>query len=792
MKKTIHVVANAHLDPVWLWDWKEGLNEGVRTSRTMVKLLDDYPELRFNRGEAMIYEYIQDNDPALFARIKELFLAGRWGIVGGNAIQPDMNMPETASMVRQFRYGTSYFHKEFGYDVRTAWAADSFGHSGCLPDILNHAGMTRFSSWRPLVALLKLPAETFWWESAGGGRLLTTRLDIGWYGANRDEMSSRLDKVLEVHANRSNRNIVIGCGLGDHGGGTTRRQIDDILRWRDAHPEIEVRFSTFDQYFDAVEAEIAEGTLEVPVYKGELNFSHRGCYSSMQDVKRQYRRNEAGVRLADRICAFADETGRVGGNSAVDEWRSVLFNGFHDILPGSSIEDALEQEVDQMRGAVYSASKRGFKALVDLSRRVNVSVPEAAYDAPEMAPVFVYNPQPRAYQGLVELETGLDYRPLPQYGGKDCVELLDENDAPIRFQQIGTANNFYGEALWRARVVAPLEIPAFGWKVVKFGVSDAPRRAEAVEAGAVKALAGTTLSNGTLTISTKLGDRSVVIRQEGRPDVCLSVATYEDRGGSWGSGDSPSAVKCQDLIEVWEVTVAKIVESGPERGSLFVEFTGRRSSVILHLKLGRGASRFDGEVRLLWNERGSRVKLRMTGGTSAIYDVPGGEMERGEVGLVPGIRYVKMQGDVSYGLATNGGYGYDLHQGMFAWTLERCSLYSTSGFNGPLDCPERPVERGEFKMHFAWDSDVSAAPALADALEFPPQWFLTWPHEGELPGCGTLNPMDLPEGVDLVDVDVRDGGVEIVLQNRTSESITVSPFGTAVQLPPWKLVDVRR
>jgi hypothetical protein len=144
-----HLIANAHLDPVWLWDWREGMTEGLTTVRTILDLMDERPEMTFIRGEAAIYRHIEKRDPETFERIRRQVEAGRWDVVGGTHIQPDTNLPATETLARQFLSAQTYFRSRFGRVPRIAWAADSFGHSAGLPEILTQAGMTGFAFTRP-------------------------------------------------------------------------------------------------------------------------------------------------------------------------------------------------------------------------------------------------------------------------------------------------------------------------------------------------------------------------------------------------------------------------------------------------------------------------------------------------------------------------------------------------------------------------------------------------------------------------------------------------------------------
>src|SRR4051794_13855684 len=142
---TFHLIPNAHLDPVWLWDWREGLNEGIVTCRTILDLMDEHKDLTFIRGESKIYEHIEENDPETFKRIAKYVKAGRWDVVGGSVIQPDTNLTGTETLARHFMRGKRYFRDRFNVDVTVAWAADSFGHAEGLPEILAAAGMKGFA-----------------------------------------------------------------------------------------------------------------------------------------------------------------------------------------------------------------------------------------------------------------------------------------------------------------------------------------------------------------------------------------------------------------------------------------------------------------------------------------------------------------------------------------------------------------------------------------------------------------------------------------------------------------------
>ena len=236
MKKTIHLIGNAHLDPVWLWDRREGLNEGITTVRTMLDLMDEFPEMTFIRGESAIYQHVEKYDPHTFARIKKMVKAGRWDVVGGTFIQPDTNLPCAETLVRQYAHGQRYFKSRFGKAVTAGWQADSFGHTAGLPEILAASGINFFAFSRPSYKVVTLAEHAFWWVGDGGARILAQRAPTVSYQNERYNMLELLDEVMKVHAASRLENIPCFYGLGNHGGGPSRRHLLEIRDWAAKHP----------------------------------------------------------------------------------------------------------------------------------------------------------------------------------------------------------------------------------------------------------------------------------------------------------------------------------------------------------------------------------------------------------------------------------------------------------------------------------------------------------------------------------------------------------------------------
>ncbi|MBN1565672.1 MAG: alpha-mannosidase [Anaerolineae bacterium] len=391
-KPIVHLICNAHLDPVWKWPWEEGAREAVSTFRTAADLLEEFPEFVFNHNESLLYEWVEEYDPILFRRIRALVKAGRWHISGGWYLQPDCNIPGGETLVRCILEGRRYFAEKFGVRPTVAYNFDSFGHSSGLPQVLQQSGFDLYLHCRPHELQLDLPAPLYRWRGVDGTEILAIRPSMVWYctpngyqvtsGKIRDDALDQARTGIAM-ARETGRDMLIPWGLGDHGGGATR---EDLLAFRDLFDgmrdaDVEVRHSTPEAYLKRVRAYD-----DVPVYTGELQRTLAGCYTSVAPIKRQMRQGEALLAAAERWAAVV--WWRYGEDYPADElraaWKRLLFNTFHDILPGSLIEHAIPG-VNEMFG--YAA---------DVARRIVVKAQHTLLPhvspTPDTVPLYVLNP----------------------------------------------------------------------------------------------------------------------------------------------------------------------------------------------------------------------------------------------------------------------------------------------------------------------------------------------------------------------------------------------------------------
>ncbi len=351
----VHLIFNAHVDPVWLWNWESGLDAGLATFRSACDRLDEYPELTFCAGDAWLLAMVDRCDPALFGRIRQQVAAGRWSLYGGWWVQPDCNIPTRVGFEHQIALGRAYLEGRFGRFSDVARNVDSFGHSAALPEILSRAGQPNYMMMRPGPHEMTLPARLFQWRGfPGEPPVLTFRIcdTYGWCSTDERALAGH---ILNCTAGLPDGVSDTMCllGVGDHGGGPTKALVEACRRLRTAIPGIELVFSTPERYFQTVRAGGLKG---VPEVVGELQYHAIGCYALQRTFKLRVKRAE---HLLDAV-----ETGH-GKTLTADDcdkltegWQALCFNAFHDIMGGTCIPSAYELADAQAGAALAWAQEK--------------------------------------------------------------------------------------------------------------------------------------------------------------------------------------------------------------------------------------------------------------------------------------------------------------------------------------------------------------------------------------------------------------------------------------------------
>jgi len=819
---TFHLIANAHLDPVWLWDWREGLNEGIITSRTILNLMDEIKDLTCIRGEAAIYRHIQRFDPPTFRRIRRYVEQGRWDVVGGTYIQPDMNLPATETLLRHFVRSKRYFNETFGKDIKVAWAADAFGHSAGWPEIFCAAGITGFAFTRPQAAQVPLSKPAFWWVGAGGARVMGYRPLVGFYCCDRDvDMNEQLDLKLKAALESDLDNVGVYYGLGNHGGGPIRKHVRQIAEWAQRHPEVAVVHSGLHRLFEALYDEVRrKGDNFLPIHKGELNFCLRGCYASVAKFKFAYRKTEALLTQTERTATVIHAALKKPAADLNAAWDGLLLNTFHDILPGSSIERAYEDQLAWLGGLRHQCRETEITALNALAAQVNTAVPPVKDDHPSAVAFLVWNPHPYKYIGPLELEACLDYRPIPAYtnrADKLPVVVRGPDGKPLAIQNIATEHSSFPDLAWRKRVVFPARLPPLGWNVFSMGWEEnvkAPKISDVAFAPAEGVI-----GNSFYRVTAKKGNGGIQVWYKNKPVFArngMTFITVEDPWGSWGGdAEEPASLNLSKVRHHWKITDVKCMERGPVRSALWVKMEGGASRVEQTISLFGGRDTVDVSVRVLWNERAARLKLVMPVGEPARlcpsagqgawsgqteFEVPGGVVRRGPLGEVPGGRWVRVrQNGGSFIFASDALYAFDCRKGSLLATICRASRYADNRLKRAEEEKWRPaVDAGELQFRYGMSCGNNDPWRLAGELEQPPTAIMTSPHSGLLPRMGSFVALT-PSSLRLLALKPAENGKGLILraQNCGGKTIPVASLYwmgkhyALGRIPPWRIATWR-
>ena len=358
---TLHHVAHAHIDMDWLWGLHETVDVALSTFRTMLDMMDEYPEFTFSQSQCAVYKMTKFYDPSLFRRLKQRVLEGRFEFAGSSWVELDKNMPNLESMARHILYTKQFLNNTFGIpfeDVNLDFHPDTFGHSSAIPEIFRAGGIKYFYHCRGL------DGDCFYrWRGPSGAEILAVNEPL-WY--NDRIQSLYISQVPKVCKKYGIKDMMKIYGVGDHGGGPTRQDIERIIDMKSWPLAPKIIFSTYAKYFDSIAPYMAN----FPVVEGELGPTFTGCYTSQSRIKMGNRIGEDRLQAAEALTAFAvQKTGMEDFNDQFRvAWERILFNQFHDILPGTNIPESRDHAMgafEEALGSVMAASSASLRAFAD-------------------------------------------------------------------------------------------------------------------------------------------------------------------------------------------------------------------------------------------------------------------------------------------------------------------------------------------------------------------------------------------------------------------------------------------
>jgi alpha-mannosidase len=691
------MIANAHIDPVWLWPWQAGADEALATAASMADRCDEYPDFVFTRGEAWLYAQAERIRPDLFARICAAIERGQWHVTGGQFIQPDLNLPTATGLHRQIEHGQRYFRDRFGIAPDIGYNVDSFGHTATLPDILSRHGYRAYVFRRPEQHQTALPANVFRWQGTGGAQLTAFRIEPG-YVANFADLAGQVRIAVES-VDEALGHTMCFYGVGNHGGGPSKAMIEWIL----ANPAFdghELVFSTPAAFFDA----IAPHQNRLPVVTTELQHCFPGCYSVMHDIKSAQRHGENLLTQAEAAARAlaADAPERDAALARLDAaWDDLLLTEFHDILTGTSIPGAW----DGVRAMQGRARITGEEVLYDLTRRWSYrTLPRV--DAHQ---VVVLNTADRPRRTFVEAEPYLDFDDWHDRW------IADETGAPVSFQEVQPDSNQL-----IPRILFAADLPAAGAR--QFQVRVDPRPAAPPDEQPPTA-SPHALSNGRVTVAlnaTGLGAVTV----DGR-DVLkgLGLQLRKDTTDTWtfhtDRWDEPVEAALDHAV--WEVE-----ETGPLRVRARLDAHLRHSHIRLSVALYRGEPALHLDLRVTFDARYTLLQMPIE-----LAAPPGRWTDGLADGAVdrtpsptewPFLGWSRLRvGDTDVGLTTSDVYSHSVDAAHWTPTLLRSPRMAWGGGNprtyaGRDQHTDQGTHRFALTLHFADTLDDAAmAAALADA-----------------------------------------------------------------------------
>ena len=549
----ILLTGHAHIDLAWLWPYRETRRKLRRTFHSALGLMERSPSFRFNQSTAHYYWQVEQDDPALFARIKAKVESGPWEALGAMWVEPDTNMPTGESLVRQLLYGQRYFEKTFGRRSNICWLPDCFGFSPALPQLLQQAGVDSFFTikvnWSETN---KFPYDLFWWEGLDGSRVLAHTFDNPLGGYNGlVSAEAYLPTWVHFRGKADHDETLLAVGYGDGGGGVTPEMIERQRQLEDFPVLPRASWGTVKDFFARAHARAAERPL--PRWSGEIYLElHRATLTTQSGVKRRHREAERALITAETVAGLAHLMGAPAPDSLETIWRVVLKNEFHDILPGSGVREVYEDAEAELDDAIRDAKAEQGKAIDRL-------LPLAPL-GPIQDALVVVNPSSDARPIELELDAGR--------------LSSEETIAPLAVR-----------ILDRRRLH-----PAPGLKAT-------PR----------------TLENAHLAV--EIGDDGSVAGLLYKPSHRQALAgrgnqlwAYtQDKPRSWDAWDIDEDYE-QSGEEIGAATCLQLVASGPHVAAIRVERRFRHSTIVQTYRLTANGRRLDIETEIDWHER--RVLLR--------------------------------------------------------------------------------------------------------------------------------------------------------------------------------------
>ena len=806
-KDTLHMTGNSHIDAAWLWPESETIDVVRRTFSTALQLINEYPDYTYTQSAAQYNEWMAEKYPAMDAEIKQRIKEGRWEVVGGMWVEPDLNMPDGESQARSLLLGKRWFKQHYGVDVRIGWNPDSFGYNWQLPQIYKRAGVDYFvtqkMTWNDTN---QLPFKLFWWQSPDGSKVLSY-FPHDYANDNLDPV--RLSGDLAVARQRSPglSTMMDLYGIGDHGGGPTRTILDQGEHWAHAADAVtpQMKFGLAQTFFTASEQTLSAnsptwnyqtiakgykyptpepGKMVIPTWKDEMYFEyHRGVMTTQTGQKRNMRESEVHTLNAEKLASLAWLEGDAYPNAQfTDAWKKITFNGFHDLAAGSGIgiiyKDA-QKEFDMVRLEDAEAASH---ALNTVAAKIDTAGKPGIASLNAGTPVLVFNPLGWARDGVVRVDVQLPTTNIVP------ASVLDAEGHALQFRVVSSDPKTQRYTL----EVAVSKTPSMGYQVLQ--VTWENSHLGATLYGAEPDI----LENEILrvTVDPATGCITSLFNKKSKfeaiaPNSCGNQLQafkdtpkdYDAWNIDYGTLDHPMPIDKVDSV--------KLIESGAVKSTIRIERTWQSSHFIQDISLATNADTVVIDNTVDWHETHILLKAAFplaASGPMATFEIPYGTIQRPTTRNnswesakfeVPALRWADLgDGRNGFSLLNEEKYGYDAIGNVLRLSLLRSPIW-----------PDPDADRGIQHFRYAlyphagtWQQAMTERKGYE--LNYPLQATVVASHTGVLPASHSFISVN-DENVILTAVKKSEDDNALILRvydwsgKASSAKFTLPPGATA-------------
>ena len=616
-QRQIECVGHAHLDMAWLWPIEDTWVAAERTFKSILNLQENFPNLTYTHSSPALFNWVKNNRPALFQQIQAKVAAGSWSIDAGLWVEPEFNIISGESIARHILYGQRYCQEQFDKISKIAWLPDSFGFCWQLPQLLAQGGIETFAtlklSWNDTT---EFPHKLFWWQSPDGSKVRALMLP---------PIGSDIDPVKMVtHAKdwENHTNIPSSLwlpGLGDHGGGPTRDMLEKSQRWEKSPFFPKLKFTTPDTYVGSLSMPTNNSEQAIPTWNSELYLElHRGCYTTHADQKKHNRRCEDLLYQAEVFATVAHLIAKQAypKDNIETAWKELLFNQFHDILPGTSIPEVFA-EANRGWETVYRIGQRVLEdSLSAIATTIQVPTPPD----PDAKPVLVFNPLSWTRSSVITLSISKSSSSSGGWAVWDA-----ESNQPVSCQ---TSSCDRAERVLQKISFQAKDLPAIGYRCFWLCPTD-----QALEQLLRQRY---TLENEFLeaTIDSQTGHVISLIEKATQTETFIEpgnqLQAFQEKSQYWDAWNIDPDYQNQSLPAPLLKSITW-VETGSIRQKLQVTYKFQKSTIHQYYVLEAGSPFLKVETQINWQETHVLLKARFPLtilSDAATYEIPFGAIAR--------------------------------------------------------------------------------------------------------------------------------------------------------------------